>query len=572
MAHSDLMALNGNFAQWQKTRGAGLTDVSPFNYYAVENFLKPYPIIDKEIRAGIVDKSQDGGIDAFYFFANRKYVFDDTKLDPQVEYKFNLILFQCKEGSGFSPVELGKVNYFADDLLDPTREEEEYKHSYHSKLRGMMKTFKEQYYQVAGSVTAFEVDFIYVTRLDVPDPLEDSDVKDAEKKLAKTILSHFSKAKFQTHYVGAEKLLAQAQIRRKNEKPLVYASQTIMAEDHWIALVELPEFYKFLQDDHGSFHEQMLEENVRGFQKKTPVNTGIKKTLENPKGKTEFWLLNNGITILTSHVTQAPQRTLKIKDPQIVNGLQTSRHIFDYYKGEVGISPDDKRRVLVRIIQTSDDDVRDEIINATNSQNKMPAEALRATEPIQRKIEEVFASFGLFYDRRKGHYKDQSKPAAKIVSVREVLQAYLAIFLRRPDAARARPSDYLNKDELYNEVYLNEKVPLTVHVRCTEVMRRIESHELKKQEHLDCLLDLQFYVALLIAARSIGNAHMPPNALASLNVAKIKDLQISKAFNDAYAAYVKYGADANAAKGAAMRDYVIQKLEKELHGKGKGKG
>jgi hypothetical protein len=45
----------------------------------------------------------------------------------------------------------------------------------------------------------------------------------------------------------------------------------------------------------------------------------------------------------------------------------------------------------------------------------MPPEALRATDPIHRKIEEVFGTFGLFYDRRKGYYKDLNKPAASII-------------------------------------------------------------------------------------------------------------------------------------------------------------
>jgi hypothetical protein len=68
----------------------------------------------------------DGGVDAFYLFANRKYVFEDTPLDPESEYRVNLVIFQCKEGSGFSPVEMGKFIFSTEDLLDLNREESDY--------------------------------------------------------------------------------------------------------------------------------------------------------------------------------------------------------------------------------------------------------------------------------------------------------------------------------------------------------------------------------------------------------------------------------------------------------------
>jgi hypothetical protein len=72
MAPNDLIALNANFSHWQRTRGVGLSGVNPFNYYSIENFLKLYPVNDKEIRTGAVDNPLDGGVDAFYFFCKSK--------------------------------------------------------------------------------------------------------------------------------------------------------------------------------------------------------------------------------------------------------------------------------------------------------------------------------------------------------------------------------------------------------------------------------------------------------------------------------------------------------------------
>lgn len=187
MAPNDLIALKAHFANWQKTRGLGLTDVIPFNYYVVENFLKAYPVCDKEIRTGIVDHPLDGGVDAFFFFANRKYVFDDP-LDPQAEYRVNLAIFQCKEGAGFSPVETGKFVFFAEDLLDLGRDEKDYKSNYHDRLRTLMAIFKEQLKEIIASISSFEVDFFYVSKLDIDDPKPDSDVANYAERVKKKVL------------------------------------------------------------------------------------------------------------------------------------------------------------------------------------------------------------------------------------------------------------------------------------------------------------------------------------------------------------------------------------------------
>lgn len=566
MAASDVIALNSHFDQWKNTSGAGLTGISLFNYYVIENFLKDFPVSHKEIMAGAVDNSGDGGIDAFYFFANRKFVFDDANLEPGTDYNFNLTLFQCKEGSGFSPVEIGKIASFAGDLLDPQKAEHQYAVAYHSKLKSLMRTFKDQFFQVAGSVQKFEVNFYYVSKLDLDENAIDLNVTTSENNLSSVIKKHFPKAEFSMHYISAEKLLAQAKLRKKNEKNLKYVN-SITTEEGQITLVKLTEFYKFIRDEQGNFHEQVLEENVRGYLKKTNVNEGIKSTLNDSKSA-EFWLLNNGVTVLTDGIASAPKMTLKLSDPQIVNGLQSSRHIYDYFKNIGGGQSDDPRRIVVRVIETKDDAVRDQIIHATNSQNKIAAEALRATEPIQRKIEEVFASFDLYYDRRKGHHRDKGKPVAKIVSVREALQANLAIAQRLPDAARARPSDYLGKDDLYKNIYLNENIPLTVHVKSLLLVRRVENFA-AKMEYLEKMLDLQFYVSLVVAARAMGNAHIPPNLLAALDISAIPDSTFEEAFDTASVIYQTHGADANASKSAKMREAVISMLEEEIHGNAK---
>ena len=61
----------------------------------------------------------------------------------------------------------------------------------------------------------------------------------------------------------------------------------------------------------------------------------------------------------------------------------------------------------------TEDESRDRIIKATNSQTVVPPSSLRATQRIHRDIEEYLQQKGLFYDRRKNHYKNEGKPGTK---------------------------------------------------------------------------------------------------------------------------------------------------------------
>jgi hypothetical protein len=72
MSHNDVLHLEAHFSNWKNSRGVGLVETDPFLYYALDQLLKPYNLEDEEIRYGIVDKGNDGGVDALYLFANHK--------------------------------------------------------------------------------------------------------------------------------------------------------------------------------------------------------------------------------------------------------------------------------------------------------------------------------------------------------------------------------------------------------------------------------------------------------------------------------------------------------------------
>jgi hypothetical protein len=140
-----------------------------------------------------------------------------------------------------------------------------------------------------------------------------------------------------------------------------------------------------------------------------------------------------------------------IDRPLIVNGLQTSNKIWQYFLEQHEVN--DERHVLVRVIQATDESTRDKIIRATNRQTPIGSSQLKATERIHRDIEAYFRTRSKYYERRKNSYKNAGKPKRDIFSINEVAQAIIAIVLARPDDARARPGSLLKSEGDYNKVF-----------------------------------------------------------------------------------------------------------------------
>lgn len=559
MGKNAVIALEANFKTWAEERAGGFKDVDAWDYYCVDQFLKTYSLSDEDILSGLVGNHLDGGTDAIYFLVNRKLIQEDTDLDPKAASKVNLIIMQVKQTSGFSPVQVDKFFFFTEDLLDLGRPAAEFSKKYHPRLIEIMSVFKDKFQVIAGQIPEVAIDYYYISRCDVdPNDLAIDAAKRVEQK-AKSLLTQAQTA---FHFVNAEKLWTQVQLRPPKTKGLPWDDTPMETEEGWVGLVSLKDYYRFLCDEHGGRDERIFDSNVRGFQQNTKVNVGIRNTLEKP-GQADFWLLNNGITILASQAVKAGFKHLEIADPQIVNGLQTSREIFDYFQGNPP-SPHDKRRLMVRVIKTSDEATRDDIIRATNSQNKMPEEALRATDRIHGQIETLFKHYHLYYDRRPGQHKDEGKPIVRIVSVRALLQAMVAIVLQRPDDARARPGNYIKEDAKYVSVFGDDQFDLALYFKAFSIVRAVEeflSGNTLVPEYGD-QRNVKFYVAMCLACVLTEHPNSPPGILLKVDVSNIAGGLVEKCCKWVLEIYQKNGGDDSAAKGTGMLRDLRRRLKR----------
>jgi hypothetical protein len=528
MSANDAIVLKANFEDW-KQRMADINGLDPWLYYCVEQFVKPYALDDEEIQYGITDGGNDGGADAIYFLVNqRQLVTEDAILDAKNVSKIQLIIIQCKTSGGFKPTEIEKWLEFSDDFLDLSKPANSFGARYNDRVVKLMKMWKEKYLRVSGSFPEISVDYFYVTG---DDASPDSYAEDSGRRVKERVAKHV-KANCAVRYVGAKELWEQAQRRPPKSKTLIWAEQPMQTVEGFVGLVRLRAFCDFIEDEPSVLAERIFESNVRGYQADAVVNKQIQTSLENMNGKGNFWLLNNGVTIISPRAAQAGHLQLSMEDPQIVNGLQTSREIFSYFnKSSSLIDKEDKRTILVRVINTDDPSLQDRIIRATNSQNRMLPASLRMTDQIHRDIEELFKKFDLYYDRRKGYYRDQAKPIRKIVSVNDVVQAVVSVLLQRPDDARARPGDYFKDDDRYKSVFDDHRISLEAYLVCAQLIRRIEKFgDTNNIENLD-QRNLKFYVAAFLAREITGLTKPVAAKLPSFDeIAKIDEKEISACY------------------------------------------
>jgi AIPR protein len=280
-----------------------------------------------------------------------------------------------------------------------------------------------------------------------------------------------------------------------------------------VALVKLEDYFSFIRSPEGQLRESIFEENVRGYEGNTNINKGISSSLRATDDPVDFWWLNNGVTIIGTRVSYA-HKTAAIEDPQVVNGLQTSRALFNHFDGN-GSSEADGRLILVRVIQAADDKVAAQIIKATNSQNRVPSASLRAAEPFQRSIEEYLLARGRYYERRRNFYKNQGVRRSAIVSVLELAQAVASIVLALPHEARGRPS-WLVRDQNYARVF-NEKFPLEFFWRALQIMEEIDHylvHERKlgRQERSN----VRYHLARVAVAVAVTSSRPKPALVARM--------------------------------------------------------
>ena len=141
----------------------------------------------------------------------------------------------------------------------------------------------------------------------------------------------------------------------------------------YVAIVKASDFVTaLLEDADQNLRESIFEENVRSFLgNNNDVNNAIQQTLHNPEKRSLFSVLNNGITVVAPELTLTPNtKEIHLTNYQIINGCQTSSTL---QANKLLLT--DSVNVVIKFIESPENESSSDIIAATNSQSDIPKEA-----------------------------------------------------------------------------------------------------------------------------------------------------------------------------------------------------
>lgn len=529
--------------------GDELTVSEYFEIYTASEILKNYDLTYDDISYGIVGDGGDGGIDSIYTFINGEPLKEDTPVNTnQKKNHIELIVIQSKTSASFKEDAITKFRESAQDLFNLANNPEDYATRYNTDLIDKVKLFRDSYSKLAKTFPKIEIRYFYATQGDDVHP----NVSGKVPKLQEDIVKMFGGADFTFEFIGASELLEMTRNVPSTSRILEVAESPIgTTAGSYLCLVSLSKYYEFISDS-GSLARSIFESNVRDYQGSVVVNTGIRKTLEN-KDSENFWYLNNGVTIITPKAVMAGKQ-LTIEDPQIVNGLQTSHEIYQYFS-QLDNHEGDDRAVLVRVICEENEEARDRIIRATNSQTSIPPASLRSSDDIHRNIEDFLKSNGYFYDRKKNFYKNQGMPVSKIISISYMAQAMMAIMLLKPDSARARPSTLINSDVEYEKIFSLDK-PIDIYLKAIQIMKSVETYlkpeNCEKELDRKTVTNLKFYVAMVASIKISGSAEGIEKKISALPNINVSKEILRDSLEKVLERYIELGATDQVAKGSAL--------------------
>lgn len=246
-----------------------------------------------------------------------------------------------------------------------------------------------------------------------------------------------------------------------------------------IGATSLPDIFKFMQNykKQSGDLDLLYEKNVRKFLgNKRKVNKGIESTIEQHPER--FGLYNNGITIVAEEVEKVGEHEVRLKNPFIVNGCQTTKSIWSVLQRRLnagGGAPSDAQlrweeklgnSVVVTkivVVGTEGEELLTQTTRYTNSQNAVGEKDFIALEKDFRSWAPAFnAKYGAFLEIQRGAWEarrayQKQNPSSlpryeESANAFELLKVYAAGWLREPGFAYGKNPPFAPGGSLFNKI------------------------------------------------------------------------------------------------------------------------
>ncbi|HBW4199320.1 MULTISPECIES: AIPR family protein [Klebsiella] len=409
-----------------------------FSNYNVISKLYPREINIDDLSTGGGD---DLGIDGAAIIVNGSIVTTEEEIDflrknnGTLDVVFALV--QSKNSPRFKGEQIGNFVFGVKSLFDesPSIPENE-------QIKKLRKLKKKIYQHSIDFEVAPLLKLYFVTAGEWKEPAQITGK--VERELSELNQKNLFSNKVEIEFYDAERLKSSyRELSRKSVKEIPFSiqislpdvSENLNVRQSFIGCVSVKEYITLITNDDNSLSKGLFYDNVRDYQGKNKVNQEIIKTLRDDNLQTLLPLLNNGITIIAKKVDKVGTK-LKLSDFQIVNGCQSSHIIFD----NRNIIKDDTN-IIIKIIETNDQNVINNIIRATNRQTEVKDEAFESLKPFHKDLEEYYKAksngyaLPIYYERRSKEYigHPQIKPF-QVVTLAAQIKSYVSIILEQPQS------------------------------------------------------------------------------------------------------------------------------------------
>lgn len=564
--------LDACIKQYSEVNGFdALPEDEKFEYFCGLQLTKNSETSFTEIENAVTDGGNDGGIDSFLVLINDRCVttvedLDEVKITERAHIE--VFFVQSKIGDSFKEGALDRVLTSWPFIIDLALTTQGLLRHFNPDLVEKIDLFRAVWKESAVKRAELRIHFYYCTKAETNKV--NQQVENKRALLEKNISGAIPHASVAVKLYSSRELLEiyQQKVVETIELPFAENPTPVMlARDKYgyVGVVRLTDYVTFITDPvSGKIRESIFESNIRHFLGEVDVNKKIAETL---KGDTanDFWWFNNGITIIADTCSLLP-KALVLNNVQVINGLQTS---FTVFENAAQITKADPRSILVKVILSSDKVVVDKIINASNYQNAVPPVLLRATDKIQRDIEDYCLAEGYFYDRRKGYYRNAGRPATKIFTIQDMAQAIRTVIFCDPATARRNPTTIIKTDASYNIIF-DESKPFSSFLKSVLLVQRVRLFVAQKigPEMRGLARNFTFHIARTIASIKVGNSTYSHNDISNLVMDTIDDETCQSAWEICHGFVMDYEKDTgdniiNIAKAQKFSEYLTTRLSKK---------
>lgn len=437
-----------------------------FECLAREQIFKDYDLSEDEIESGWIDGKDDGGIDGIYFFINGQIIVDEKENRyPKNNAELEVYIITCKHSDSFKMDTINALIPTLNEFFDLSKKNEQLDSNYNSDLLEKRNMFFKIYSNVAYALNSLKIKIIYASRGDKESVAENIIARSNE--LLSNINKMFSNCYTDIIFCGSKEIIEMYRKKPRLFSELKY-KEVISQDNSYLILTTLNDYYNFIIDENKKLKRYFLDSNVRSYMGINRVNEDIYNTLKNDKA-TDFWFLNNGITMLSTKVTIIGKQ-INVENVQIINGLQTTETLYNYFNKNEEI---DNRNILIKIIVSEEKELRDNIIKASNNQTVIEVSALHATDKIQRDIEDLLLKNDIYYERRTNFYVNQGIQKEKLCTPLYLAIGYVSLILKIPYKAVSLKQKFMNKPSQYGLVF-SEKNDIECYSNIIKIMKNTD--------------------------------------------------------------------------------------------------